>query len=234
MNLKRRDILIGGSCLLGAGAAWALTPRRRVTLMTHGSLAGVVPRAFPGWVSQDVGNLVAPKEEDSLSAQLYQETIERVYRNADGVQIMVLMAHGDTQSNELQLHRPEVCYPAFGYAISRSRALDLPLASGVTLPARTMVAEAPNRRENILYWSRLGEFMPVNGGEQRMYRLKTAMDGYIADGLLARFSVVGTDQNAAVSVLEGFITALIRNVPAAQRQGLIGAARAKALAAAGV
>lgn len=229
--MNRRDIVFGGACLLGAGAAYAMTPRRRVTLMTHGSLANVVPRTFPGWISSDVGNLVAPKEEDSLSAQLYQETIERVYRNPDGAQVMMLMAHGDTQSNELQLHRPEVCYPAFGYAIRQSRTTDVDLAPGVRLPARSLVAEAPNRRENILYWSRLGEFMPVNGGEQRMFRLKTAMDGYIADGLLARFSVLGADDVAALALLERFIAGLVRSVPAAQRRGLIGTRRAQAMAA---
>ena len=147
--------------------------------------------------------------------------------------VVYKIAHGDTQSNELQLHRPEVCYPAFGFAVVRSRALDLNLASGVALPARTLVAEAPGRQENIVYWSRLGEFMPVSGGQQRMFRLRTAVDGYIADGLLARFSALGADSNAAVAVLEQFISAMVHSVSAAQRRGLIGTARANAMAAAG-
>ena len=65
---------------------------------------------------------VAPETPDSLAARLYGETVGRIYRQqSTGDQVIMLMAHGDVESNELQLHRPEVCYPAFGFASRRIR-----------------------------------------------------------------------------------------------------------------
>jgi EpsI family protein len=232
MSLSRRDLVIGAACLAGAGAAYAMTPHKRVTLLQKGKLDGILPRKFEGWASRDVSDLVAPKEEDSLSAKLYQETIERTYQHpAEPAEVMMLMAHGDTQSNELQLHRPEVCYPFFGYAITNSSVSSLKLDAGVTLPVRRLTAEASGRREHIIYWTRLGEYLPLDGAQQRYDRLKTAIDGYVADGLLARFSAIGDDAGKTMAILERFIPAMLRSVPAASRIGLIGTERARGMRA---
>ena len=166
-------------------------------------------------------------------AKLYGETVGRVYQQASTeAEIMMLLAHGDTQSNDLQLHRPEVCYPAFGFAISQSQPIALPLPGGVTVPARRLVAIAPGRQENIVYWSRLGEFLPTDGAQQRIDRLKTAMHGYVADGLLARFSAFGSDPAPAFALVSQFIGELVRAVPAPRRVSLIGTLRAGQMAAA--
>jgi EpsI family protein len=233
--INRRDLLIGGACLAAAGAAYGLKPRRRVSLQGSAKLEQVVPRRFAGWSSRDVSDLVAPKTEDSLAAKLYGETVGRVYAPLAGeIEIMMLLAHGDTQSNDLQLHRPEVCYPAFGFAISNSQPIQLPLPGGVKLPARRLVATAPGRQENIIYWSRLGEFLPTDGSQQRLDRLDTAMHGYVADGLLARFSVLGSDPGTAFEAVSDFIGQLVKAVPPGQRRSLIGSPRASAMAAAKV
>lgn len=230
--IARRDLLIGGACALAAGAAFALTPRHRISLQGTAKLDQFVPRQFGAWISRDVSDLIAPTTPDSLAAKLYGQTVGRIYtRGATGDEIMMLLAHGDTQSNDLQLHRPEVCYPAFGFAISNSSVIALPLAAGVTLPARQLVATAPGRQENIVYWSRLGEYMPVDGAQQRLDRLSTSMHGYVADGLLARFSMVGPDPSAAFAVLIPFIEQLVRATPANQRISLVGTMRASKLAA---
>jgi EpsI family protein len=231
--IARRDLLIGGASFAAAGAAYGLRPRRRVSLQGAAKLESFVPRAFGGWTSRDVSDLVAPKEEGSLVSKLYGETVGRVY-SSGAAEIMMLLAHGDTQSNILQLHRPEVCYPAFGFAISDSRPVQLPLPGGVTLPARQLVALAPGRQENIIYWSRLGEYLPTNGAQQRLDRLMTALHGYVADGLLARFSAVGSDPQPALASVSAFIGELLRAVPANQRGSLIGSPRAGAMAAAHV
>jgi EpsI family protein len=217
--IGRRDLIIGGACLVGAGAAYALTPRRHVSLLERGrTVEDIVPRA--------------PKIEGSLASRLYGETVGRVYRNGDtGEELMMLLAHGDTQSEDLQLHRPEICYPAFGFAISQSAVTDVALAPSVTLPSRRLVAEAPDRRETIVYWSRLGEYLPLDRRQQQLDRLRTAMRGDIADGLLARFSMLGADSAAAVGVLERFIPVLVRAVAPDHRSVLIGTQRAAALTA---
>jgi EpsI family protein len=233
--IARRDLLIGGACVAAAAAAYGLTPRQRISLLGSAKLEQIVPRQFGTWTSRDVSDLVAPETPDSLMARLYSETVGRVYNQVStGAAVMMLLAHGDTQSNDLQLHRPEVCYPAFGFAISRSTPIGLSLAGGVAVPARRLVAVAPGRQENIVYWSRLGEYLPTDGAQQRIDRLKTAMAGRIYDGLLARFSVLGSDTDAAFAMVQNFIGELVLAVRGPQRVGLIGTSRASAMLAARV
>jgi EpsI family protein len=232
--IARRDLLIGGACAVAAAAAYGLKPRRHVSLLGKAALADVVPRTFGGWVSHDVTDLVAPREENSLASRLYSQTVGRVYQHGDtGAQVMMLLAHGDTQSDSLQLHRPEVCYPFFGFAISGNRPLHLPLGGGVTIPARRLVATAPGRQESIVYWSRLGDFIPIDSSEQRVDRFKTALSGYIADGLLARFSIAGNAAEAAFATLEEFVPELVRATTPNQRKVLVGESLARAMGAGG-
>ena len=229
---SRRDLLLGGACAAAAAAAYELVPRRHVTLLHGETLASIVPRTLPGWTSRDVTDLVAPKIEGSLASRLYGETVGRVYQNAaSGGEVMMLLAHGDTQSDDLQLHRPEVCYPAFGFAINDNHPIEIPFGSGVTLPSRSLVATAPERREVIVYWSRLGEYLPLDHKQQQIDRLKTAMAGVVADGLLARFSMVGLEPPAARALMLRFIPELVLAVTASKRAALVGSVRAAALSA---
>jgi EpsI family protein len=232
MTLSRRNLLIGATCVAGTIGAFALTPRHRVALMARGALEALVPTAFGTWTSRDVTDLVAPKIEGDLVSRLYDRSLERIYSDAvTGATVMVLLAHGDTQTNELQLHRPEVCYPAFGFEIASTQTEMLALAPGALLPARFLVAEAPGRRENIVYWTRLGEFLPTSENEQRLDRVKTALRGVVADGLLARFSLVSDDSAGASTILTAFVTDFVRSNAPAKRAAFVGTRLAAALAA---
>ena len=227
---SRRDLMIGMACAIGAGGAYELVPRRHVTLLGEDTISAIVPRTLPGWTSRDVTDLVAPNIEGSLASRLYGETVGRVYQNtSSGEEVMMLLAHGDTQSDDLQLHRPEVCYPAFGFAISENHPIEIVLTPNITLPARSLVATAPDRREVIVYWSRLGEFFPLTHKQQQIDRLRTAMAGTVADGLLARFSVVGLEPPAARALMLGFIPELLLAAAANKRAALVGSVRALAM-----
>jgi EpsI family protein len=229
--MRRRDILISAACAAAAGLAYELKPHKHVSLQGSAKLEQIVPSRFGDWVSKDVSDLVAPTTPDSFAARLYNETVGRVYSHPSSpLQVMMLLAHGSTQSNNLQLHRPEVCYPAFGFAITHAESIRVSLAAGIDVPSRRLIALAPERREHIVYWSRLGEYLPVTGAEQRLDRLTTSMHGIVADGLLARFSVVGADASVIFPFLTSFIAELIRAVPSDHRAGLIGSVRAQALA----
>src|SRR5690242_20670756 len=114
--IARRDLIMGAACVVAAGGAYALKPSRRVSLLDGTTIDEIVPRQVEKWAARDVGDLVAPVSRNSLEAKLYGEVVERIYRDSSsGAEIMMLIAHGDTQTNDLQLHRPEVCYPAFGF-----------------------------------------------------------------------------------------------------------------------
>ena len=205
--IRRRDLFIGAACLAASGSAFALQPRRRVSLLGSARVDQIVPTTVGDWSSHPVDDLVAPDQGDDGAAELYDEIVERIYQQGStGAEIMMLMAHGQSQTTHLQVHRPEDCYPAFGFAVSDKRSAELPLASGVALPAVLLVADAPGRRENIVYWTRLGEFLPIQrrrrtGGsdENRSWRLHRRW----ASG--AVFGRGETDGDAALATINGFI-----------------------------
>lgn len=219
--VSRREVLAGGAGLMAAGAAWSLEPRVALNLLGRSKLAMIVPDRFGGWSSEVSGKLLQPKTQGKLADILYSDTLSRIYRrNGSNDAVMMLMAYGSTQSDLLQLHRPETCYPAFGYRIEQSRAVRLRLGTGM-LPARELLAVGPGRTESILYWTRVGDSLPTNSVEQRLARLRMAVAGYVPDGLLARFSVEGNDESSFAR-LTLFVRDLLSAVPNSSWPGLVG------------
>lgn len=230
--IARRDLLIGGASIAAAGLSYGLKPRRRVSLLGKDKMEAIVPTSIPGWSAATSEGLVKPKIE-GLAATLYNEVVQRTYVGKDvDAEIMLLIAYGGTQSDVLQLHRPEVCYPALGFQIESKRAVPLTLPGGGVLPVVRVVAVAGDRRENILYWTRLGEALPTDGSQQRTILLKDAMQGFIPDGVLVRASMIHPDPEAAYKVLDTFIPALLAQVPTRGRPALIGTAASRSMSAA--
>ncbi|WP_164852732.1 exosortase-associated protein EpsI, V-type [Novosphingobium umbonatum] len=232
--MDRRDFLIAGACAAALGGAQALKPRRMVNLLDGPELDPVIPRKFGRWTTDFDTEIVAPKVPGSLEDKLYSEIVSHTFRDTAGKlpSVMLLIAYGRSQSDLLQLHRPESCYPAVGFSISNRKLIDMSLPKGQNLPAVEMTATAGDRVEDIVYWSRLGEFFPQTAGQQRRDRLKAAMQGYVGDGALVRASTLrGADNNTPYfPALQSFFGDLVQGMPNAQRKVLIGTDRAKALA----
>lgn len=225
----RREFLLGGLLIAASGTALALTPRRKLSLLNGGDLATAVPHSFADWREVPSGALVVPQGDDSLAARLYSQTVGRVYVNADDEAMMMLIAYGDTQSDQLQLHRPEVCYPAFGFELQGASRIDIPVANGVSIPGRRLTATSDVRREQIMYWARVGEYLPASGGEQRWMRLRTEMAGWVADGVLVRFSNLRSDPTAGAQLNQRFAADLVRTLSPATRRALLGTELARKL-----
>lgn len=218
MDLMRRDVLTGAAGLAAAAVAWGLTPRRRLDLMQGTKLKDIVPERFGHWSARASDDLVQPKTEGTLAAKLYSDTLPRVYRHArNGTEVMVLMAYGSTQSDLLQLHRPESCYPAFGYSILQSATAVLRHRRG-SVAVRELLAQGPARAERILYWTRIGRALPLSARQQQLAKLELALEGYVADGLLARFSVISGD----FAFLSAFAAALLDEVAPTHLAALVG------------
>src|SRR3546814_12028062 len=90
--------------------------------------------------------------------------------------VMMVIAYGDSQSDTLQLHRPEVCYEAAGFKITRSEPVAFDVGLRAPLTGRYVVAEAAYRKEAILYWTRIGDALPVSRLDQQMSMLGAALD----------------------------------------------------------
>ncbi len=228
---SRREFLIGGACALTAGAAYAATPRERMSLLGKAKLEDLVPRAFGAWSELPSNSVVVPQSDDSLAARLYAQTVTRVFVNySDNTSVMALFAYGDTQSDQLQLHRPEVCYPAFGFAVIESKAVDIGLANGAIIPARRLTAQSALRTEHVAYWTRIGEYLPQSGQDQRAAKLRTAFQGIIPDGILVRISNLQTTPDEGFAVNARFASQLIDAMPKQGLPALVGTQVAKTLA----
>lgn len=224
--IKRRDILIGGACLAAAAGAEAMRPRNRMSLLNGKKLEAIVPHRFGSWRERPAQGLVTPQSENSLAAQLYTQSVGRFYEREDGALVMMLIAYGDTQSDSLQLHRPEVCYPAFGFTITTNADANYSIGPGVGVPGRNLTATSPGRDEHISYWTRIGEYLPTSNGEQRAAKLRQAFSGVIPDGVLVRLSSVGEDSDAAFALNARFAADLVRAIAPAARPALITTAKA--------
>lgn len=226
--MNRRALFAGVACIAGAAAARQLKPHHYVSLLKSAKLDDLIPRAFGPWTSEDVGDPLALNGPGTLSSKLYNQLVTRAYSDGRGSQILMLLAHGERQSDELQLHRPEVCYPAFGYALLRNEATQISLGEGITLPARRLVAKSPDHEESVLYWSRLGEYFPIDSSQQRADRFRNAMAGLIPDGILCRFST--PDESAkAWAGLELFVHDLIAATKPQGQKVLVGTERTQQL-----
>ena len=144
---------------------------------------------------------------------------------------MLLIAYGASQSDALQLHRPEACYPAVGFSIAARRLSALAVGTTVSIPSVTLTAKAEGRSEDIVYWARLGELLPQTAAEQRSDRLATAMRGYVGDGVLVRASMVRLGEQPVYAMLDQFLAEMVVALPPVARPVLIGSTRAAALRA---
>ncbi len=168
------------------------------------------------------GNVIAPAPKGSLADRLYSQTTQRIYLTPEGDVVMLLIAYGGTQSDQLQLHRPESCYPAVGFSLSDGANREIDLPNGNVVPVRRLTARLDQRVEQIWYWTRIGEYLPLSGGEQRKVRIQNALRGIVADGVLVRISTLTLDETRGDAINQAFIRELINAVGPAGRRVLLG------------
>jgi len=232
--LRRRDLLLGLPLIAAAGGALALTPRNTLNLLGDGELEKLVPLKIGTWSVTPSNAVILPEAtEGSLADTLYDQTVSRLYLSQTDLPIMMVIAYGSTQSDQLQLHRPEVCYAAVGFEIGASSRVEVPVAPPMVLPVRELVATSNERTEPILYWTRIGDYLPASGTEQRMMKLRTGFAGYVADGVLVRLSTVADPTPETFATLRRFADSMLHATKPAGLPALVGRPLANAIKAAG-
>lgn len=220
--IDRRTVMLGGAFAAAFGLGTWLTPRYELRYLEGGNLGPVIPERFGAWVSEFDPNLIVPPSEGSLTDRLYDDLVTRRYRNTQtGEQVMFLAAYGASQTDDLQLHRPEACYPAVGMQIASRKPVTLALA-GRKIPAVELTATAPGRVEDIVYWSRMGDSFPRTADEQRSEKLAEAFKGNIPDGILVRASHVRPEGAPPTADLAGFLGELVAAIGPNDRLPLLG------------
>lgn len=170
----------------------------------------MLPDRFGDWVLDSRGPavLVNPQTQDMLD-RLYSQLVERIYVHRDGYQVMLTIAYGEDQAdNREQLHYPEVCYPAQGFAIRSNVRGQLLLPQGRINVRRLESVLAGVRFEPITYWTIVGDQQVLDGWERKRAELTHGLKGEIVDGLLFRLSSIDKDTAQAFQRQGAFVAEL--------------------------
>ena len=214
---------VGAIMILALGLSIALTPR---TMLSHEEkpidLEAMIPKQFGPWHMVDLAPQIVDPETRAELDKIYNQTLSRTYVNANGQIIMLALAYGGNQSNGMQVHKPEVCYPAQGFQIvQQPKVSKLALPYGY-IPVRRLVAQRGERVEPITYWITVGDAVATTSIERRLQRIKYGVTGVIPDGLLFRVSTITSHYDQAYALENTFIEDLLKALPSASRKRLIG------------
>lgn len=221
INLDRRALVLGAALLAGGGVAMARQPRPAASRVETPELEKLIPQRIGDWTFQGSSGLVLPPS-DALSDRLYDGLVTRSFTAPGRSPIMLLVAYSNLQDGMLQVHRPEVCYPAGGFELSPTRHLEIANGLGGNLQASAFSANGVSRTEQVLYWTRVGSRFPVRWSAQRLAVVEANLAGTIPDGILVRISNLEPDLAHALPDLTGFAEALIRQSGPQGRKLMVG------------
>ena len=140
--------------------------------------------------------------------------MSRAYVDKEGHAIMLMIAYGESQSDRLQMHHPEVCYTAQGFRVTKPVTTNFEWAPGAKpIPLTRMVANREGRVEPVAYWMRIGNDVTNSNWTRNALKLEYGLRGWIPDGALFRVSTIGVSEDISKQVQEKFIRDLINDVP---------------------
>ena len=185
-------------------------------------LEDTVPKQFGQWkLLPERGAQVVNPQTKELLDKLYSQILSRTYVNADGYRVMLSLAYGDDQRGGLAAHKPEVCYPAQGFALLGMNEFALQTPFG-EIAAKRLNTSLGQRREPVTYWFAVGDTAIKNRVHQRLVEIKLGLTGQIPDGLLFRVSSIDDSPVNAYAQQDAFIKELLGAVPASDRKRLSG------------
>lgn len=220
--LNFKYLLIGLALIVAAAGGVALKPTRHVADQGPKiDLETMIPKQFGEWkIDETIAPLQVDPQRLEVLNRIYNQTLSRTYINLKGERIMLSIAYGGDQSDSMQVHKPEVCYPAQGFQV-------LKLATGMfdtgfgNIPVKRLLAAQGARVEPIIYWLTVGDTVAVGGLKWKLAQLKYGLTGKVPDGLLFRVSSLG-DEATAYPVQEDFTRVLLKALSPENRKRLIG------------
>lgn len=215
----RRKFMLGLLFCSAAGIAAARQPRKRLDYLGGRKLEDIIPKQIGNWNFVAASGLVVPPN-DQLVQALYSQLLTRVYSNGEDAPIMLLMAQSGSQTGFLQIHRPEICYTAGGYQISAVSPHPIQIGSRA-VPAKAIDASAGGPAEHVVYWTRIGNKMPLSWKEQRLAVAEQNLEGIVPDAILVRVSCIGEDRTAALATIDKFVRAMFASIPSSAQPVLV-------------
>jgi EpsI family protein len=218
------SLVLGATMATSAVVAAALTPHVKIAdMQAKFNLEDMVPRQFGEWrVDETIVPLQVDPETQAKLNRIYNQVLARTYINRDGERIMLSLAYGGDQGDNMGVHKPEICYAAQGFEITRAGADALHTDYG-NLPLKRLMAVNGARYEPITYWITIGNKAVKPGLDQRLTELKYGLTGTIPDGMLVRISNISRDPDSAYKVHDRFVQDMLHAMREPGRTRLIGA-----------
>ena len=222
-SARWRALCLAALMLLAAAAAFVGKPSGFLAdQIGKPVLELLFPKEFGDWrVDSGLPQVLpAPDVQAKLDA-VYNQLLSRTYVNTNGDRIMLSVAYGGDQSDGTSAHRPEVCYPAQGFAITYN-AKAVQSAGAGNLAVRRLMAKLSSRDEPITYWVVVGSEVATTGIEQKLAQMRYGLRGVIADGMLVRVSSLDADRATGHALQAEFISQLAAAVPVESRARVFG------------
>ena len=223
MRVSMRNAVLLVLMLLSAGLAAALRPT--ISLANERppiELKSMVPTSFGDWrqLERSGAYIIDPQTKQKLDA-IYSETLSRTYVDSKGYQIMLSIAYGKNQSDALQLHKPEVCYPAQGFQLTEKYSRVLATAD-VMLPTTRLMTKLDRRLEPVTYWTVIGDYVTTSGVDKKMIEMRYALNNRVPDGMLVRVSSIDGNIESAYKYQDQFAQQMLAAIAPQNRQRFSG------------
>ena len=223
MSLWVRNVILLVLMLVASGLALALRPTEKA--VSHEppiDLQVVIPRAFGDWREEqrDALQIVDPQQKEMIE-KIYTQTLSRTYVNGGGYRIMLAIAYGDDQRDSMQMHYPEVCYPAQGFLLEGKETGILTTAGG-SIPVTRIRTSLGQRNEPVTYWTIVGNQVFQGGLQKKLAELKYGLKGKIPDGMLIRVSSIDDEATNAYEIQTQFANQMLHALTPEHRRKLNG------------
>lgn len=185
-------------------------------------LAAMVPVAFGDWRKEiNLLTQVVNPQQKGVIDKIYSQTLSRTYVNTQGYRIMLSIAYGKNQSDALQLHKPEICYPAQGFTLLATLRGPLNLL-GTPISATRVATSLGQRFEPVTYWTVVGDHVVTGGNDKKWIELSYALQNRIPDGMLVRLSSIDKGTENAYAQQSLFANAMVAAIAPSHRARFAG------------
>jgi EpsI family protein len=216
-QMTRRGVVAAALMFGGAGLAVLARPTRHMAdKFGMPDLEAMFPKEFGDWrVDTTVPVILPSPDVQAMLDAIYNQVLARTYVNREGQRIMLSVAYGGDQSDGTSAHRPEVCYPAQGFAIRANQSGTLQVGER-EIPVRRLMSALGNRHEPITYWVVVGGEVVTSGIGQKLAQMRYGVRGIVADGMLVRVSNIDPNMSRGHALHEQFLRDLASSLePAA-------------------
>lgn len=222
-SLSIRHIIVGVAMFAALGATAVLQPQKAVAGGAKVTLSDMVPDSFDGWRNdQSARAVVASPDVQKTLSEVYSDILSRTYVNDRGDRVMLSIAYSGDIVRQMDVHRPEVCYPAQGFQLVRSPWNSTLAVIPGGLDTKRLVTRLGSRVEPITYWISSGESVGTKTWQRKLAKLRYGLTGQVPDGMLVRVSTIDTNAEAAFALQEAFVRSLVGSLTEADRKRLVG------------